>query len=143
MNTNQDKFNEDFMECLDYAFDKINQSEHKFHIFTKEVIHSMFNNPSKQTSDKNKGRKIPATNFTELSYWLPILKHPLVIVILGGRGRGKSALGYKIAEYLKEKADVYVVGLPERAKRLLPEWIGSVPSIEDVPPNASVIFDES
>jgi len=143
MSTDWDKFTNEFMESLDKAIDKLNESGHKFKSFGKEDIHDMFKNPSKHANELNKEHRKPTTSFTELSYWLPILKHPLVILILGGRGWGKSALGYKILEYLKGKADVFVVGLPRRARRLLPDSIGSVPSIEDVPPNAIVIIDES
>ncbi len=62
---------------------------------------------------------------------------------MGARGSGKSALGYKILEYLRCAADPYVVALPQKARRLLPEWIGSVPSIEDIPQNTIVLIDES
>ena len=97
----------------------------------------------KSLDDGIKQKAEPDPKLVELFSWLKVLIHPLVILILGGRGWGKSALGYKIAEYLKGIADVYVVGLPRKARRQLPDWIGSVPSIEDVPPNAIVIIDES
>ena len=83
------------------------------------------------------------TNFWELGRWLNIIKHSCVIIILGSRGSGKSALGYKILEYLKWTAKIYVVGLPEKARKMLPDWIGCVPSLEDVPPNSIVLVDEA
>ena len=55
--------------------------------------------------DTKKHRAIYQT-YNELANWLPVLKHPSVIVILGGRGYGKSALGYKIAEYMRYHAHV-------------------------------------
>lgn len=79
----------------------------------------------------------------EMLSWLNIITHPSIILILGARGSGKSAAGYKILEYLRHIADPYVVGLPRQARRLLPEWIGSVPTIEDLPPNSIGLIDES
>ena len=96
----------------------------------------------KPGSDQNSDNK-PDPNFLEAGRWLNIIRHPSIIVIIGARGSGKSALGYKIAEYLKPYADIYVVALPREARRLLPEWIGTVPRIEDVPPNSVVLVDES
>src|SRR3989339_595034 len=79
----------------------------------------------------------------ELGRWLNVVKHPSVIAILGNRGSGKSALGYKILEYMKWMGKIYVVGLPEKAQRILPDWIGSVPLLEDVPHNSIVLIDEA
>jgi hypothetical protein len=87
--------------------------------------------------------KQPDANLLETSRWLKIIKHPTIILILGARGSGKSVSGYKIAEYLRPIADIYVVALPRKARRLLPEWIGSVPRIEDAPPSSIVLIDES
>ena len=52
-------------------------------------------------------RADPDPQLVELSSWLRVLRHPLVILILGGRGWGKSALGYKIAEYLKGQSEAH------------------------------------
>ena len=79
----------------------------------------------------------------ETRTWLRIIKHPSVILILGNRGSGKSALGYRLLQYMQFSADVYVVGLPRKARRLLPEWIGSVPTLEKLPPNVIALIDES
>ncbi len=79
----------------------------------------------------------------EMRIWLRIIEHPNVILILGNRGSGKSALGYRLLQYLRFSADVYVVGLPRKARRLLPEWIGSVPTLEELPSNAIGLIDES
>jgi hypothetical protein len=40
-------------------------------------------------------------------------------------------------------ADVYVVGLPRKARKLLPEWIGNVMNLEGLPSNAIGLIDES
>ena len=79
----------------------------------------------------------------ELEAWVSLIKHPCVILILGNRGSGKSALGYKFLEYLRYTADLYVVGLPRKARRLLPEWVGVVPTLADLPPHAIALIDES
>jgi len=52
-------------------------------------------------------------------------------------------LGYKLLEYLRWKGQTYIVGLPQKVRRLLPGWIGVVPSLEDVPPKSIVLIDES
>ena len=75
--------------------------------------------------------------------WLMKIVHPSVILILGKRGSGKSALGYRLLELLRYLADVYVVGVPEEARKLLPEWIGIVPSLEDLPNKCIALVDEA
>jgi hypothetical protein len=87
--------------------------------------------------------KIDNFDFLEVGRWLNVLKHPSVIPIIGSRGSGKSALGYKILEYMKWTAKPYVVGSPQPAMKYLPEWIGSAPSLEDVPPDSVVLTDEA
>ena len=87
--------------------------------------------------------KKPDPDFLERVNWLNVIRHPSTVLILGSRGNGKSALGYKIPEYLRNRVDPYVVALPQKARMLLPEWIGSVPSIEDIPQNSVGLIDES
>jgi len=36
-----------------------------------------------------------------------------------------------------------VVGLPEKARKILPDWIGSIPALEDAPPDSIILIDES
>ena len=62
-------------------------------------------------------QKKPDTDFLELGRWLNIIKHPSVILIVGHRGSGKSALGYKLLEYLRWKGQICVVGLPQKARK--------------------------
>ena len=40
-------------------------------------------------------------------------------------------------------ADIYVVGAPEEARSLLPEWIGIVPTLEDLPTKCIALVDEA
>ena len=84
----------------------------------------------------------PDPQTIEGSNWLRLIPHPSTVVILGGRGKGKSALGYRLLEHLRWVASVYVVGLPESARKLLPDYIGMAASLEDVPPNSIVLVDE-
>ena len=118
-----------------------------------KVIEEMKNRPLQSLSpESNKDAllskdvftvKKSDTNLLELGRWLNVLKHPCVILILGSRGSGKSALGYKLLEYLRYMATPYVVALPRKARRFVPEWIGVVPSLEDAPPKSIVLIDES
>jgi len=84
----------------------------------------------------------PDPQTIEAGKWLRLIRHPSIVIILGGRGKGKSALGYRLLEHLRWVASVYVVGLPESARKLLPDYIGMAASLEDVPPNSIVLVDE-
>jgi hypothetical protein len=86
---------------------------------------------------------VPDLQTVEAGNWLKLIRHPSVTVILGGRGKGKSALGYRLLEHLRWTASPYVVGLPGNARKLLPDWVGMVTSLEDVPPKAIVLVDEA
>ena len=68
---------------------------------------------------------------------------PSEVLILGKRGSGKSALGYRLLELFRYQLTPYVVGVPTEARRLLPEWIGIVPSIEDLPHKCVALVDEA
>lgn len=88
-------------------------------------------------------RPSPDPQTIETGKWLNVIPHPSNVIILGKRGSGKSALGYKLLEYLRYTATPYVVGLPSEARKLLPDWIGMAASLEDVPPKAVVLVDEA
>jgi len=75
--------------------------------------------------------------------WKTKIVHPSVVLILGKPGSGKSALGYRLLELLQYVADIYVVGFPEQARSLLPECIGIVPSLEDLPNKCIALVDEA
>jgi len=112
---------------------------------TKSILEKAFNKTfGKPTLSELQPMKLATDAQTvEAGNWLKLTHHPSVIVILGGRGKGKSALGYRLLEYLRWTASPYVVGLPENARKLLPDWVGMVASLEDVPPKAIVLVDEA
>ncbi len=84
----------------------------------------------------------PDSQTIEAQNWLRLIRHPSIVIILGGRGKGKSCLGYRLLEHLRWVASIYVVGLPESARKLLPDYIGMVARLEDAPPNSIVLVDE-
>ena len=77
------------------------------------------------------------------AHWLRVAPHPSVILVLGKRGSGKSALGYRLLELFRDAAVPYVVGIPLAARKLLPQWVGVADRLEDVPPQAVVLMDEA
>lgn len=82
-------------------------------------------------------------NAIEAGKWLSIVKHPCVVVILGKRGSGKSALAYRLIEHMRWVSRTFVVGLPSSAHKSLPDWIEVQPELENVPPDSIIIVDES
>lgn len=136
------------MDCLDNAIKKAFKKPTNlppldlpgFDI--NDLVKRFFNHDNEESlTDVTKKKR--DNESSELLQWLKVLQHPSVILILGGRGQGKSALGFKIPEYLKNQASVFVVGLPKRAIGFLPDWIGCVPTIGDLPPDSIAIIDES
>ncbi|MEE9249126.1 MAG: hypothetical protein V3U79_10610 [Dehalococcoidia bacterium] len=75
--------------------------------------------------------------------WREVIIPAAVVLILGKRGSGKSALAYRLLELFRYQLTPYVVGVPTEARRLLPEWIGIVPSIEELPHKCIVLVDEA
>ncbi len=75
--------------------------------------------------------------------WRQVIVHPSVVLIVGRRDSGKSALGYRLLELLRHVAPPYVVGVPEAARKLLPDWIGLAPTLEEIPPKAVALVDEA
>jgi len=65
------------------------------------------------------------------------------VLILGKRGSGKSALGYYIIELLHIAYPTYIVGAPETARNLIPDWMGIVSNLEMLPPNSVALVDEA
>jgi energy-coupling factor transporter ATP-binding protein EcfA2 len=77
--------------------------------------------------------------------WLESFEDGKVILILGRRGSGKTALAAKIGEYMaaKHKMPIYWIGLPEQARSLLPSWVHLVSSPDQCPIGCLIIIDEA
>jgi len=76
--------------------------------------------------------------------WLDSCQDGKVILILGRRGSGKTALGAKLAEFAmaKYRMPVYWIGLPEEARGLLPHWITMADSPTQCPVGCFAVIDE-
>ena len=85
----------------------------------------------------------PPLEIEEGSRWRDVVIHPSVVLILGKRGSGKSALGYRLLELFRYQLTPYVLGVPEEARKLLPDWIGIAQSLEEIPQKSIVVLDES
>lgn len=77
--------------------------------------------------------------------WLESFEGGKVIVIIGRRGSGKTALAAKIGEYMMatHKMPIYWIGLPAQARSLLPNWIRLVDSPDKCPVGCFMIIDEA
>ena len=75
--------------------------------------------------------------------WRDVVPHPSVVLVVGKRGSGKSALAYRLLELMKLRARPYAVGVPTSAHSKLPEWIGIASSIEDLPQGSVAVIDEA
>lgn len=73
-----------------------------------------------------------------------IIQHPSIILIIGRRRYGKSALGFNILEnfHNERKLPTYVVSLPKEKHHLLPDWITPVETVEKLPDNCVALIDE-
>ena len=75
--------------------------------------------------------------------WRGVIVPPAVVLILGKRGGGKSALAYRLLELLQYQLTPFVVGAPSRSQRLFPEWIGICPSLDELPQDCIALVDEA
>jgi hypothetical protein len=72
-----------------------------------------------------------------------VITHPSVVLVLGKRGSGKSALGYRLLELYRYGPRPYVVSVPSSGRKLLPDWIGIASTLEEVPPKSIALVDEA
>ena len=72
-----------------------------------------------------------------------VIKHPSVVLVLGKRDGGKTTVSYRILELFRHIAAPYVVGVPEAARKHIPDWIGIVPSLDDLPTKCIALVDEA
>jgi hypothetical protein len=75
--------------------------------------------------------------------WRDAIVLPSVILVIGKRGSGKTATAYKVLEINRYSRSPYVVGVGAAAQQKLPDWIGLVDTIEDLPPKSIALIDES
>jgi len=77
--------------------------------------------------------------------WLDSLSGGKVILVLGKRGSGKTALAARIAEFISATYGlaIYWVGLPAAARNLLPSWVKLVNDPGQVPSGSVVLADEA
>lgn len=108
-----------------------------------EPLASLFGHQESQDSETPHNTKINTPRIDEERKWREVIIHPSVVLILGKRGSGKSALGYYLLELFHYAFNIYVVGVPQKAQSLLPDWIGVVPSLEILPPKCIALVDEA
>ncbi len=75
--------------------------------------------------------------------WLDLIIPPCVVLLLGGRDSGKTALGFRLLELFRYKLTPYVIGLPSQCAHLPPDWIGIEERLEDVPSESISLVDEA
>jgi hypothetical protein len=75
--------------------------------------------------------------------WQSKIIHPSVVLILGKRGSGKSALGYRLLELNRYALTPYVLGLPKQGQKLLPDWVGIAQNLDNIVPKSIVLVDEA
>ena len=75
--------------------------------------------------------------------WRRVIIHPSIVLILGKRGSGKSALGYRLLEVFRHALRTYVLGAPKGGQRLLPGWMGIAEDLEMIPQKSMVLVDEA
>lgn len=73
-----------------------------------------------------------------------LVKHPSIVLIIGRRRFGKSALGNYILETFHTTRNIpaYIVSFPKEKRDLLPDWITPVETFDEIPENSVCLIDE-
>ena len=73
-----------------------------------------------------------------------LVKHPSIVLIIGRRRFGKSALGNFILETFHNERHIpaFIVSFPQEKQHLLPDWITPVDNFDEVPENSVCLIDE-
>jgi len=73
-----------------------------------------------------------------------IVEDPFVVLILGDRGTGKTALGHRYLEKEHEETDrnCYIYGFPKEKEEYLPSWIQPLDYL-DFPQHSTILLHEA
>lgn len=111
----------------------------------KAELREIFNQlqwPPSATPSPKSDLVIPASVESD-AQWREVILPPAIVLVLGKRGSGKSALAYRLLELFRYRLTPYVVSVPEQANKLLPDWIGTVPTLEELPSDCIALVDEA
>lgn len=79
--------------------------------------------------------------------WKHAIPKKGVVIILGFRGQGKSALAWYIMDMVRmqngKPRPVYVLGMPKSKRKHAPKWVKHVDSFKNIPKYAIVLVDEA
>lgn len=82
-----------------------------------------------------------------LKSWKHAIPKKGVVIILGFRGQGKSALAWYIMDMVRmqngKPRPVYVLGMPKSKRKYAPKWVKHVDSFKNIPKGAIVLVDEA
>jgi hypothetical protein len=83
----------------------------------------------------------------QIKSWKSAIPYKGVVIILGFRGQGKSALAWYIMEQCRtfkgKVRPVYVLGMPKAKRRYAPKWVKHVDSFKNIPKHAVILVDEA
>lgn len=83
----------------------------------------------------------------QIKSWKHAIPYKGVVIILGFRGQGKSALAWYIMDicrvYKGKTRPVYVLGMPKTKRKYAPKWVKHVDSFRNIPKGALILVDEA
>ncbi len=92
-------------------------------------------------------RRARVTIDNQLKSWKSAIPYSGVVVILGFRGKGKSALAWYLMDtqrmYKGKLRPVYILGMPKKSRKYAPKWVKHVDNFRNIPKGAIVLVDES